>query len=160
MEIYKNEELRQQIVSSGSEWIAQQQFSFFGTANYYDGTSVSKEQAIRDAQYYFNMLDRRLLKRIDYNANKRLDRLVFIETGKTRTNTHIHFYIKGNNEATDWQIKELSGLLWTNKITRGFNVVLDDNTGTGNGRNGYCWKEMNNLNADALLVECCHINLK
>lgn len=157
MKIYKNEDLRKQIVSTGSEWVAQQQFTLFGTATYYDGTLVGKDEAIRDTKYFFNMLDRKLIKRKDYEEGKKLQRLAFIETGRTRTNSHIHFYIKGNDEAIDRQIKELSEKLWAEKITRGYNLIMKDNIGAGTKRNSYCWKEMNNLNADTLLVECCYI---
>ena len=157
MEIYKNEKLRKQIVTEGSEWIGQQQFTFFGTATYYDGAAISRDEAVKDAKHFFNMLDRRVLKREDYNNNVRLNRLVFVETGRTRTNTHIHFYIKGNDDATEWHIKEICEHLWANKITKGYNLLLKDNKGTGNRRNGYCLKEMGNLNADALLVDCCYL---
>ena len=95
MDIYKNEELRKQMVEKGKQWVAQGEFWLFGTATYIDGTAVSEDAANKDARYFFNMLDRKILRREDYRNGIRLKRMAFIETGKTRTNTHIHFFIKG-----------------------------------------------------------------
>ncbi len=158
MEIYKNEELRKQIVNKGREWVGEQKFWLFGTAKYYDGTMISREKAEKDARYFFNMLDRKLLKRIDYIENRKLDRLVFIETGRTRTNTHIHFYIKGNDYVSYRQLEEECIELWNEKIEKRHDIKMLDNLYAGNRRNGYCLKEMNNLNADVLYAESSHIN--
>ena len=159
MEIYKNEELRKQIVSSGSEWVGQQQFWLFGTAKYFDGTIISREEAEKDVSRFFNKLDRALLKRIDLIENRRLERLVFIETGRTRTNTHIHFYIKGNDYVGYEQIVEQCEKIWIEDIKKSYEMDMRDNKYAGNRRDGYCYKEMRNLNEDVLHVDCCHINL-
>lgn len=160
MEIYKNEELRKQMVEKGKEWVAQGEFWLFGTATYVDGTAVSEEAASKDARYFFNMLDRKILKREDYRNGIRLERMAFIETGKTRTNTHIHFYIKGIEKDDYKKIWRLSSQLWANKVKRGYNLVMKDNLGTENSRDGYCWKEIDNLNKITLLVECCTFDFK
>lgn len=159
MEIYKNEELRKQIVSKGSEWVKQQQFWLFCTAKYYDGTVINREMAEQDANRFFNKLDRKLLKRIDLIEKRRLERLVFIETGKTRTNTHMHFFIKGNDYVSYEQIVEQCEKIWIKDIKKSYEMDMRDNKYAGNRRDRYCYKEMNNLNADVLHVECCHINL-
>ena len=159
MEIYKNEELRKQIVNDGSEWVGQQQFWLFGTAKYFDGTIISREEAEKDVSRFFNKLDRALLKRIDLIENRRLERLVFIETGRTRTNTHIHFYIKGNDYVGYEQIVEQCEKIWIEDIKKSYEMDMRDNKYAGNRRDGYCYKEMRNLNEDVLHVDCCHINL-
>lgn len=159
MKIYKNEELRKQIVDEGSKWIAQQEFWLFGTATYCNGNLIKREKAERDAKYYFNRLDRKALKRIDYEEGRKIDRLVFIETGRTRTNPHIHFFIKGNDYVDYRQIEELCVQLWDEKIEDRLNLKMLDNMYAGNRRNGYCWKEMNDLNADVFHAESSHINL-
>jgi len=158
MKKYKNEELRKQIVDEGSKWVAQQDFWLFGTATYCNGDLVSREKAERDARYFFNMLDRKLLKRIDYEEGRKLDRLVFIETGRTRSNTHMHFFIKGNDYVSYKQIEELCVNLWDKKIENRHNLKMLDNKTAGNRRNGYCWKEMNDLNADVFHAASSHIN--
>lgn len=166
MEIYKNEEWRKQIVRAGGEMVVQGEFWLFGTATYCDGTMISREKAEKDASRFFNKLDRELLKRIDLIEKRRLERLVFIETGRTRTNMHIHFYIKGNDYVGHRQLEEKCIELWpgkskklngktTGRIKKAYNMVMKDNIYVGNK---YCWKEMNNLNADVLYPKCCHIN--
>ena len=156
MEIYKNEEWRKQIVKAGGEMVAQGKFWIFGTAKYIDGTMIRREKAEKDASRFFNTLDRKLLKRIDYNENRRLERLVFIETGKTRTNIHIHFYIKGNDYVDYEKFIEPCEKIWTEEIEKSYDIQLDNIY--DNGVSEYCWKEMNNLNADVLLGKCCHFN--
>ena len=158
MEIYRNEDIRKQIVESGGQWVGQQQFWLFGTATYCDGTTVSREKAEKDARRFFNKLDRTLIKRIDLINGKRLERLVFIETGRTRTNIHIHFFVKGNDYVSYEQIVEQCEMIWAEQIDKSYEIDLRDNKYAGNRRNAYCYKEMNNLNADVLHVECCHIN--
>ena len=159
MDIYKNELLRKKIVSEGGEWVGQQQFWLFGTAKYYDGTVISREKAENDASRFFNKLDRVLLKRIDVIENRRIERLVFIETGRTRTNTHIHFFIKGNDYVSYEQIEEQCEKIWIEDIEKSYDIRMDDNRYAGNRRDEYCYKEMSNLNADVLYVDCCHISL-
>ena len=158
MEKYKNKELRKQIVCCGSEWVGEQKFWLFGTAKYYDGTMISREKAEKDARYFFNMLDRKLLKRIDYIENRKLDRLVFIETGRTRTNTHIHFFVKGNDYVGYKQLEEMCEEIWDDKIEKAYDMKMLDNLNAGNKRNAYCWKEMNDLNADVFHAASSHIN--
>lgn len=158
MEIYKNEEWREQIVSEGGKWVGEQQFWMFGTAKYGDGTMISREEAERDASRFFNKLDRALIKREELREGIRLDRLVFIETGRTRTNTHIHFYIKGNDYVSYKQLEEMCEIIWVEDIDKSYDIEMRDNKYAGNRRNAYCYKEMNNLNADVLFPKCCHIN--
>ncbi len=160
MDDYKNEELRKQIVEKGREWVAQGEFWLFGTATYYDGTAISEDAANKDARYFFNMLDRKIIKREDYRNGIRLKRMAFIETGRTRTNTHIHFFIKGIVEDDYEKIWCLSVQLWAKKIMRGYNLVMKDNLGAEDGRDGYGWKELDNLNKNTLLVECCNFDFK
>src|SRR5210317_1576593 len=127
MEIFKNKYLYTKIENYGSAWVAQQQFWLFGTATYSDGTMISSDEARKDARLFFNALDRHILNRKDYDENRRLQRLAFIETGRTRTNTHIHFFIKGTKWHDYRQIWHLSEQLWADKITKGYNLVMQDN---------------------------------
>lgn len=158
MKIYKNEELRRKIVNEGGKWVGEQKFWLFGTAKYYDGTMISREMVEKDASRFFNKLDRVLMKRKDLIDGKKLDRIVFIETGRTRTNTHIHFFIKGNDYVSYEQIVEQCEIIWTEQIDKSYDIRMDDNRYAGNRRNEYGYKEMNNLNADVLFPKCCHIN--
>ena len=159
MGIYKNEELRKKIVNDGGKWVGEQKFWLFGTAKYFNGTMISREEAERDASRFFNKLDRALIKREEYREEIKLERLVFIETGKTRTNTHIHFYIKGNDYVGYKQLEEMCQIIWVEDIVKGYEMDIRDNIYAGNRRNEYCYKEMRNLNEDVLHVACSHINI-
>jgi len=86
------------------------------------------------------MLDRNLLRRIDYIENRKLERLVFIEKGRTRTNTHIHFFIKGNDYVDYRQLEEKCTELWNKKIKKRRDIKMLDNLYAGNRRNKYCLK--------------------
>ena len=158
MEIYKNEEWHKQIVKEGGNWVGQQQFWLFGTAKYGDGTIISREQAEKDASKFFNKLDRTLLTRKEVIDGNRLERLVFLETGRTRKNMHMHFFIKGNEYVSYEQIVEQCEIIWMEEFDNTYEMDTRDNRNVGNVRDAYCYKEMNNLNADVLHVKCCHIN--
>ena len=83
------------IREQGAAWTRQQNFWLFGTCTYVDGTAVSRQQCVRNAQRFFNNLDRSILGRGLYRENTKLLRLVYVETGRFRVNTHVHFYISG-----------------------------------------------------------------
>jgi predicted pyridoxine 5'-phosphate oxidase superfamily flavin-nucleotide-binding protein len=143
---------------AGAEWVAAQKFWLFGTALYADGSEVTNDEALRDAKHYFNVIDRQLLSRRDYNEGRRLQRLVFLETGKLRANTHLHFFIKGTHLRQYRHIKSAAEENWTRRIRKASNVLILDNIEYINERKGYCWKEFDGISSDALLVECCHLS--
>ena len=47
---------------------------------------------LRDAKFFFNAIDRHLLSRKALRAGQSLERQVYLERGKARTNTHSFFY--------------------------------------------------------------------
>jgi hypothetical protein len=153
----RNKTQQTRIQQAGSIWLAQQQFWLFGTATYRDGTEVGEDEAIRDARHYFNTIDKAILARKDYDQGRRLQRLVFLETGKQRINTHIHFYIKGTQLKQYRHIKAAAETLWTQRIAKAHSIVLLDNIEHNNERKGYCWKEFDCLESTILLLDCCHL---
>ena len=76
------------IREQGATWTRQQHFWLFGTCTYVDGTAVTRQQCVRNAQRFFNNLDRSVLERRLYRENVRLRRLVHVETGRFPVNTH------------------------------------------------------------------------
>ena len=154
---FREHELREQIKAAGAAWVAQQQFWLFGTARYYDGTHINRQTAERDCRHYFNTIDRQLLCRRDYNRGKRLSRLVFIETGKQRSNTHIHFFIKGTHLAQYRHIKHTAEANWNRHITAASDCVVLDNIEHAHERSGYCWKEFDTIRTETLYTPCCHL---
>ena len=149
--------IRQRIQQDGATWIAQQQFWLFGTARYYDGSTISRQEAERDTRHYFNTVDRQILTRRDYNEGTRLQRLVFIETGRTRINTHIHFFIKGTHLRQYRHIKATAEANWTAHINKASDILIQDNIELIHERKGYCWKELDSLDSEVLYTTCCHL---
>lgn len=154
---YFEHETRQRIKEEGTRWIAQQQFWLFGTARYYDGTKITRERAEYDCRHYFNTIDKQLLSRRDYNEGNRLQRLVFIETGKFRANTHIHFFIKGTHLKQYRHIKHTAEANWRRHISKASDCVVLDNIDSIHERKGYCWKEFDSLESETLFLTCCHL---
>jgi hypothetical protein len=149
--------IRQRISEEGAAWIAQQQFWLFGTARYYDGTTIGRHEAEQDAKHYFNTIDKTILARRDYNEGRRLQRLVFIETGRNRVNTHIHFFIKGTHLKQYRHMKAACEENWTKRIGKASDVLVQDNIEFVHERKGYCWKEFDRLDSEILFTQCCHL---
>ena len=154
---YSEYETKKIIQTQGAQWIAQEQFWLFGTARYYDGTQISREQAERDCRHYFNTVDKHILHRRDYNEGRRLQRLVFIETGKSRINTHIHFFIKGTHLKQYRHIKQTAEENWKGRIRQASDCLVLDNIELIHERKGYCWKEFDSIRSETLYVPCCHL---
>jgi hypothetical protein len=150
-------DVRQRIKIVGAHWIAQQKFWLFGTARYYDGTQVNREQTEQDCRHYFNTIDKQILRRRDYNEGTRLQRLVFIETGRNRVNTHIHFFIKGTHLKQYRHIKQIAEENWNRRIRQARDCVVLDNIEFIHERKGYCWKEFDSIRSETLFLPCCHL---
>ncbi|OJA06895.1 hypothetical protein [Halomonas sp. QHL1] len=141
----------------GATWVRQQNFWLFGTATFKDGSQTSDEQAIADATHFFNILDRKLLTRRELSEGIRLERLVFLEHGKLRANTHIHFFIKGNHLKHYRQIYHNSIDIWESRIQKGHSMLMKNNISADDTRSEYCWKELTEREGDVLLIECCYL---
>ena len=142
------------IRQAGANWVEQAGYWLFGNCTYVDGNMVSEDKAIRDAKFFFNAIDRHVLSRKALRAGQRLERQVYLERGKARTNTHLHFFIKGKVLEHYEIIQQVAERLWNEKIYGSHNCIVLDNTSVN--RNSYGWKEFNNLRAMTLLVECCN----
>lgn len=142
----------------GRLWVLKQRFWLFGTATYIDGSTVTFEDATRNGRRFFNALDRAVLPRKQINSGDRLQRLVFIEQGRLRANTHIHFFIKGFEWPHYHTIKAEAERLWPSLIETAADIRMQDNVTAYADRAGYCWKELRNLQTDLLLTECCHLD--
>ena len=129
---------------AGTQWVTQGRYWLFGTLTYKNGSAVTQDQATRDARYFFNRLDRQILKRRDYNQGQRLERLVFVEQGRTRTNMHLHYYIKGTHWQHYRQIWTASEEIWQH-IQGAHSCVVKCNLAENSTRAGYCWKEFHSL---------------
>ena len=145
------------IEDQGAVWTRQQNFWLFVTCTYVDGTAVTRQQCVRNAQRFFNNLDRSVLGRRLYRENVKLPRLVYIETGRFRVNTHIHFYISGYTWQHYRRIWQTAEKTWRAQIDGARDCVVQDNLGAARVPAGYCWKEFDRLSAETLLTECCYL---
>ena len=145
------------IREDGRLWVMQQRFWLFGTALYNDGSVIDAETATRNARRFFNALDRFVLTRKELANGTRLSHLVFLETGRQRANTHIHFYIKGNHWTHYQTLYRHADRLWQRHIDSSNDLRITDNIVLNADRAGYCWKELRQHNTDVLLVDCCHL---
>ena len=145
------------IREQGAVWTRQQQFWLFGTCTYVDGTAVTRQQCVENTKRFFNNLDRSVLGRRLYKENMRLPRLVYVETGRFRVNTHVHFYISGYTWKHYRRIWTTAEKLWSKQIDGARDCVVQDNLGAERVHAGYCWKEFNGLAAETLLTECCYL---
>ena len=75
----KKVQFSERIKLEGAEWVRSQNFWLFGTGTFKDGSRLTDSDATYDAKYFFNILDRHILKRKETMQGKRLDRLVFLE---------------------------------------------------------------------------------
>lgn len=154
---YAEHELRERIKAEGASWVAQQQFWIFGTAKYFDGTEIHEQKAHKDIRHYFNTIDKAILRRQDYDEGRRLQRLVFIERGKTRTNTHFHFFLKGTHLRQYKTIWHTAQENWTKHIQGAADIQIQGNIEFIYERKGYCWKEFDSIRSETLQVPCCHL---
>jgi hypothetical protein len=148
----------QQIKKYGATWVRRQDFSLFGTATFKNGGKITDTKAIADAKHFFNILDRQILTRKQLSKGDRLERMVFLEHGRHRTNTHIHFLIKGKCWRDYKIIWSISEEIWQQRIANAHDLLIKDNLGLDDTRSEYCWKELALNNQDVLLLECCHLN--
>ena len=114
----------------------------FGTATFKNGSQITNDQAIADAKYFFNILDRQMLTRKQLSNGDRLERLVFLEHGKLGTNKYIHFFIKGQHLRDYKIIWRKSEEIWPQRIANGYDLVIKDNIGVDHTRSEYYWKEL------------------
>ena len=118
------------IKEQGAAWTQQQNFWLFGTCTYVDGTAVTRQQCVRNAQRFFNNLDRSVLGRRLYRDNSRLRCLVYVETGRFRVNAHVHFYISSYAWQHYKMISHTAEKTWREQIDSARDCVVQDNLGT------------------------------
>jgi len=151
---------KMQIKDIGASWIAAQRFWLFGTATYYAPTSITRHKIEGDLRLLFNATDRKLLTHKELAQGKRLERLVFIESGRTRDCLHAHFYIKGTHWKHYRQLQTLIPQIWQQKITKAKDILMLDNLETSYERKGYTWKELDELGTECFYPIASHLSLR
>ena len=146
-----NEKLRK----AHAEWALDQDFELFGTLKFLDGHSVHSDVAKKRLRYFFNMLDRKVRGAKAIEAGNRITRFVYLETGRSRDNTHAHFLIKGSTLEETKDIIRHTYELWS-KVDMSADAqyeLIEDNKGISH----YCVKEQDTRGSEILFTDCTHI---
>ena len=92
-----------------------------------------------------------------YRKNTRLPRLVYVETGRFRVNTHIYFYISGYAWQHYKRIRHTVEKTWREQIDSARDCIVQDNLCAQRVHAAYCWEEFDGLASETLLTECCYL---
>lgn len=146
----------ERIKKAVGEWIAMNDFSLFGTATYIHPQNVRLDKAHKDAAYFARLLSRRILgkHKVD-RQNIYLPMMMFVERGKNRDNTHLHFFTKGYTLTQTKKIIVLANSLWKYKITNALDVVIKDEREAQ--RRTYTMKEQLALDDEILSPQACYL---
>ena len=138
------------------EWIATERFPLFGTATYRHPQHIRVEKAHRNASHFTMLLSRKILgKHTLDRQGKYLTTMMFVEQGKDRDNTYIHFFIKG------YTLKHTKGIIynakciWKSKIDNALDVLILDEPEAE--RRTYSMKEQLALDDDIISPKACFL---
>ena len=138
------------------EWITTQRFPLFGTATYRHPHHIRVEKAHRDASHFTRLLSRKVLgKHTVDRQGKYLTTMMFVEQGKDRNKTHIHFFIKG------YTLKHTKGIIynanriWKSKIDNALDVLILDEREAE--RRTYTMKEQLALDDEIISPKACFL---
>ena len=146
----------QRIKDTVGEWIATQHFPLFGTATYRHPHHIRVVKAHRDASHFARLLSRKVLgKHTVDRQGKYLTTLMFVEQGKDRKNTHIHFFIKG------YTLNHTKGIIynanrnWKSKMDNASDVLILDEREAE--RRTYTMKEQLALDDEIIIPKACFL---
>ena len=138
------------------EWIAAYDFTLFGTATYIPPQAVRLEKAHKDAAHFARLLSRRILGKHTVDRRKTyLPMMMFVETGRNRDNTHLHFFTKGYTLRHTKQIVVHANTLWRQNIHNALDVVIKDEREAQ--RRTYTMKEQLALDDEILSPKACYL---
>ena len=146
----------ERIKNAVGEWVAMNKFSLFGTATYKHPQNVRLDKAHKDAAHFARLLSRRVLgKHTVDRQHIYLPMMMFVERGKNRDNTHLHFFTKGYTLTHTKQIVVHANCLWQQKITNALDVVIKDEREAQ--RRTYTMKEQLALDDEILSPQACYL---
>jgi hypothetical protein len=138
------------------KWIAENNFTLFGTATYVHPINVKIEKAHRDAAHFARILSREILgKHLVDRQNTYLPMMMFVERGKQRDNTHLHFFTKGYTLKHTKQIITLADKIWKKRIDYSLDVLIKDEHEAQ--RRTYTMKEQLALDDDIISPKACFL---
>lgn len=143
-----------------ASWLSENRFTIFGTLTYRNPQHIRRHKAHRDAAHYMRLLSIKVLGReVVDRQNTYLPSLTFVEQGKQRDNTHIHFFIKGYTLQNEKDISYYSYRIWDRQyIDNANNVVLKAQY--EGQRLTYGLKEQHALDDEIISPKACFIPTK
>lgn len=158
--------LEKQYRDAVADWTRSNAFTLWGTCLFnFDSLRdiADRQKAIRR---FFNALDRHIYTAKEISKEgKRVERLVFLEKGRSRDFLHWHFLCKATNAKELKKIINFTQKFWNEKTNDTQNLVLDINS-YGDDRGGYAIKEFRqdentkafvDYDNEQIFVECCYL---
>lgn len=140
------------------EWLKQEQFEFFIVLKFYDGTAISDEVAKKRLRLFLNKLDRHFIERRELERfGKRIERMVFIEHGEGRENTHFNVYMRRQGDFDDLYFRRIVMRLWRQTTySNDLKIKCSDND---DAVCFYSTKELDsNCSKEMLVADCCYLS--
>jgi hypothetical protein len=140
------------------EWVAENDFNLFGTATYINAHTITRRKAHTDAAHFMRLLSRKVLGKHKVDREKiYLPALVFVEKGKNRDRTHIHWFTKGYTLKHTKDIIVNADRLWKAKIEKAMDVMILDEVEAQ--RRTYTIKEQQAFDAEIISPKACYLTL-
>ena len=147
---------RERYIKALSDWQKAQHFTLFGTATFNFKNTLSETEALKNIRHFWNVVDRTIYTHKEIKEGKRIERFVYFERGKSKSNFHQHFFCKGETEEQTTDIEKALTQVWQTKINQTYDILIKKHT-LADDRNAYCMKEFKQMDDDNLRVELCYL---
>ena len=140
------------------DWLAEQNFTVFGTLKFNDGYEIYDTLAEKLVRRYFNTLDKLYFGNEGISNNVRHERAVFLHKGASQENTHYHFLAKPNTDAA--LFCRLARKQWAklDTHTMGYLNTQIELVRNNDAAANYMLHEYKSLGAKTLIASVSHLN--
>ena len=116
-----------------------------------------QQRAVKAAEHYFNLIDKILYKNLTHRKNIGVERIVFLQSGESGRNEHLHFVAKTALKNTEYFCRMLK-VIWEGCIressSKGEFEIADNNYAVAN----YLTHEYGGLKNDTFEIMTTHLN--
>ena len=123
-----------------AKWTKQNDFCLFGTFTWKYESRLNEAERKKALARFLNAMDRKMHKGKGVKEGKRVERFVFFEKGRSRTNLHAHIFFKSENLRQTKDIISQAQDFWKNRVTDAGGVQMEINC-RGDERQAYGIKE-------------------
>ena len=122
----KNVQLYKEAIA---DWQKQQKFTLFGTCSFKHNSYLGREERINAYRRFWNAVDRQIhTAKAVQKYNRRIERFVFEEEGKSRQFLHSHFFCKADNAKQLKRIINATQNFWNERVATADTLYIDVNT--------------------------------